>query len=91
MTGIQDPRIYVAIKGTIFDVSRNKEKYGKGQGYSLFVARDASIALAKSSLDTSIYNQGLTLADLSEKELKTLEDWYSFFIQRYNIVGKLVD
>lgn len=90
-TGVRDPRIYVAINGTVFDVSRNREKYAAGEGYSVFVGRDASIALAKSSLDPTIYSQGLSLANLTDKERKTLDDWYSFFVQRYNVVGVLVD
>ena len=26
-------------------------------------------------------------SDLGEKEIQTLNDWYSFFSKRYNIVG----
>jgi hypothetical protein len=28
--------------------------------------------------------------DLDETALKTLNDWYTFFSKRYNIVGKMV-
>ena len=27
-------------------------------------------------------------ADLGEKELKVLDDWFTFFSKRYNIVGR---
>lgn len=88
LLGVQNPRIFVAIKGTIFDVTRNAASYGPGKGYSVFVAKDASRALAKSSLkpeDAVPYYQ-----DLSPKELKVLEDWYTYFSFRYNVVGRLV-
>ncbi len=34
--------IYVAIKGTVFDVSAKKEMYGPGAGYHCFAGKDAS-------------------------------------------------
>ena len=40
----------MAIKGVIFDVTRNTASYGPGKGYNVFVGKDASRALAKSSL-----------------------------------------
>ncbi|KAI9318076.1 cytochrome b5-like heme/steroid binding domain-containing protein [Dichotomocladium elegans] len=80
--------IYVAIKGDVFDVTKNKDAYGPGNGYNVFTGKDSSKALAKSSLkpedcipDTS---------ELTEKELETLNQWYSFFEKKYDIVGKVV-
>lgn len=53
-----DVPVYVAVKGTVFDVSQNRDMYtpGKGnscfwQGYSVFAGKDASKALGMSSLD----------------------------------------
>lgn len=34
--------IYVAIKGSVFDVSTKKEMYGPGAGYHVFAGKDAS-------------------------------------------------
>uniref|UniRef100_A0A060SZD1 ARAD1A19668p n=1 Tax=Blastobotrys adeninivorans TaxID=409370 RepID=A0A060SZD1_BLAAD len=87
--GVQKPEIYLAVKGVVFDVTKNRASYGPEGGYRVFVAKDASRALAKSSLkpeDAVSDTQGLT-----EKEQKVLDDWYSFYSQRYNIMGKVKD
>lgn len=34
--------IYVAIKGDVFDVSKNTSSYGPGAGYSVFTGKDSS-------------------------------------------------
>ncbi|KAF9978978.1 hypothetical protein BGZ73_007865 [Actinomortierella ambigua] len=34
--------IFVAIKGTIFDVSGKRQMYGPGAGYNVFAGKDAS-------------------------------------------------
>ncbi|KAG0339248.1 hypothetical protein BG000_002558 [Podila horticola] len=78
--------IYVAIKGTVFDVSTKRAMYGPGAGYSCFAGKDASKALGKSSL--KIEECVADYSELTEKELKVLNDWYSFFEKRYPIVGK---
>lgn len=87
--GVKNEKIYLAIKGTVFDVTSKSKVYGPEGGYRVFVGKDASRGLAKSSLkpeDAISDTEGLT-----EKELQVLDDWYSFFSQRYNIVGQLVD
>jgi predicted heme/steroid binding protein len=88
LPGVQNPKVYVAIKGVIFDVTRNSASYGPGKGYNVFVGKDASRALAKSSL--KIEDAIAKYDDLPEKELKVLDDWFTFFSNRYNIVGRVV-
>ncbi|KAI7898308.1 cytochrome b5-like heme/steroid binding domain-containing protein [Cokeromyces recurvatus] len=80
--------IYVAIKGDVFDVSKNTSSYGKGSGYNVFAGKDSSKALGKSSLKPEDCIGDYS--DLTEKELETLNQWYTFFSKRYNIVGKVV-
>lgn len=85
------PCMYIGIKSTVFDVSHNTKAYGEGKGYHVFVGRDASRALGKSSLqpeDTDI-NVSWDYSTLNEKELKVLDDWYTFFSKRYNVMGKV--
>lgn len=42
--------IYVAIKGTVFDVTAKREMYGPGGSYSVFAGKDGSRGLGMSSL-----------------------------------------
>lgn len=81
--------IYVAIKGTVFDVTHKRDTYGPGKSYNLFAGKDASKALGMSSLKEE--DAVSDYSGLSEADTKTLNDWHSFFSKRYNIVGRVVD
>ncbi|KAI0312244.1 cytochrome b5-like heme/steroid binding domain-containing protein [Amylostereum chailletii] len=81
--------IYVAIKGTVFDVSHKQDTYGPGKSYNLFAGKDASKGLGMSSLKTE--DAVPDYSGLPENERKVLDDWHSFFTKRYNIVGRVVD
>lgn len=98
--GSTKPEFYVAIKGVVYDVTSNKDKYVSGQDYSVFVGKDASLLLAKSSVNVAAdcgYSQkpkaerDATLAQLTPAENKVLDDWVIFFRTRYNVVGELTD
>jgi len=83
--------LYIGAKGKVFDVSfGGVEFYAKGRPYNLFVGVDASRALAKMSLDPAVA-QNPDTSDLTEKEIKVLNDWVKTFEERkgYPIVGKL--
>ncbi|KAF1992746.1 cytochrome b5 [Amniculicola lignicola CBS 123094] len=84
--GVDGNPTYVAIKGTVFDVS-GKDSYAPGKGYSVFAGKEPNRALALSSLkpeDCIPETDGL-----DEKQQKVLDDWFTFFSKRYNVVGKL--
>ncbi|EPT04738.1 hypothetical protein FOMPIDRAFT_1113186 [Fomitopsis schrenkii] len=81
--------IYVAIKGTVFDVTRKADTYGPGKSYNLFAGKDASKALGLSSLKEE--DAVSDYSGLSETDLKTLNDWHDFFTKRYNVVGRVSD
>jgi len=76
----------VAIKGTVFDVSGNAAYGSKGQ-YHVFAGKDASRALASSSLKAEDCRPDWD--DLEDKEKTVLNEWYTFFSKRYNVVGKV--
>ncbi|KAK7203553.1 cytochrome b5-like heme/steroid binding domain-containing protein [Myxozyma melibiosi] len=86
--GVQNPSIYVAVKGTVFDVTPKKEVYGPGGSYSIFAGKDGSHGLAKSSLKPE--HAIPTTEGLEPNELGVLDDWFSYFSQRYNIMGVVV-
>jgi len=76
----------VAIKGIVFDVSGNPA-YSPGKNYHVFAGKDASRALACSSLKQEDCTP--EWHDLGDKEKGVLEEWFTFFSKRYNIVGKV--
>ncbi|OJD35528.1 progesterone binding protein [Diplodia corticola] len=76
----------VAIKGSVFDVSKN-EAYGPKGQYKVFAGREPNRALAQSSLKPEDCRP--EWEDLSDKEKTVLDEWYTFFSKRYNIVGKV--
>ncbi|OJJ87309.1 putative progesterone binding protein [Aspergillus glaucus CBS 516.65] len=78
----------VAIKGIVFDVSRNQAYSPSGQ-YRIFAGKDPSRALASSSLKPEDCRPDWY--DLDDKEKTVLEEWFTFFSKRYNVVGKVKD
>ncbi|KAF2202253.1 putative progesterone binding protein [Delitschia confertaspora ATCC 74209] len=77
---------YVAIMGTVFDVTGNAS-YTPGKGYHVFAGKEPNRALAKSSLKPEDCIPDYE--DLPDNEKKVLNDWYTFFSKRYNVVGKV--
>lgn len=53
----------------------------------VFAGKDASRGLAKSSLDEE--DARPDWEDLSPEHQKVLNDWFTFFSKRYNIMGKV--
>ncbi|KAK4056889.1 hypothetical protein OIO90_002139 [Microbotryomycetes sp. JL221] len=72
-----DLGIYVAIKGTVFDVSAKKDMYGPGCGYNIFTGKDASVALGRSSLKQEDAHSDYSI--LNQDEMGVLNDWYKYF------------
>lgn len=81
-----DHPTYVAIKGTVFDVTGNDAYSPKG-AYHVFAGKDASRALAQSSL--KLEDCKPEYDDLGDKEKTVLNEWFTFFSKRYNIVGRV--
>ncbi|RAL16530.1 putative progesterone binding protein [Aspergillus homomorphus CBS 101889] len=78
----------VAIKGIVFDVTQNKA-YSPSGAYHVFAGKDPSRALASSSLKPEDCRPDWY--DLEDKEKTVLDEWFTFFSKRYNIVGKVQD
>ncbi|KAI9000371.1 cytochrome b5-like heme/steroid binding domain-containing protein, partial [Hyaloraphidium curvatum] len=69
--------VYLAVRGTVFDVSSGRDMYTPGKGYSVFAGKDASRALGKSSLKPEDCVPDTT--GLDEEELQTLEKWEAHY------------
>lgn len=79
--------VYVAIRGTVYDVTSGKGFYGPGGPYAVFAGREASRALAKMSKNEEDVCGNLD--GLSDKEMGVLEDWEKKFQAKYSVVGRL--
>lgn len=85
--GIKKKRIFVCVKGDIFDVSHSSF-YTPGGSYHIFAGKDASTSLAKGDLDGTYLNTPGHA--LEEDEKAALDDWYGRFLEKYRKVGRLV-
>jgi membrane-associated progesterone receptor component len=92
--GTDDPRVYIAVAGGVFDVTSGAGFYGPGGSYSNFAGRDASRGLALGSFDDdvlpSVDGPLDDLKDLTAGEKETLSGWVEHFRRKYMLVGKLV-
>eukprot|EP00042_Codosiga_hollandica_P027697 m.140183 g.140183 ORF g.140183 m.140183 type:complete len:171 (-) comp52567_c0_seq1:129-641(-) len=80
--------IYLAINGTVFDVSKRPDFYGPKGSYGCFAGKDASRGLATSTFVTS--EEWDDLANLDKPSIKSMTDWFEFFSNKYPVRGKLV-
>jgi membrane-associated progesterone receptor component len=93
--GEADPRVLLAVKAKVYDVTAGKNFYGPGGPYANFAGRDASRGLACNSFDpemlTDLNDPIDTLNDLTPGQVQALNDWLSLFEAKYPVVGELVN
>jgi len=79
------PGLYLALMGQVFDVSKGKDYYGPGGGYSFFSGRDASRAFVTGDFE----EKGLidNVEGLTKDDYMGLEEWSSFYNKDYTKVG----
>ena len=85
-----DPKapIYIAVKGTIYDVTKGEDFYGPPDGpYRGFAGYDASHALAKMSLKPEDVHGDISGLSAAERDI--LDDWERKFQEKYTIVGQV--
>eukprot|EP00826_Nyctotherus_ovalis_P011623 TRINITY_DN13024_c0_g1_i7.p2 TRINITY_DN13024_c0_g1~~TRINITY_DN13024_c0_g1_i7.p2 ORF type:complete len:141 (+),score=48.28 TRINITY_DN13024_c0_g1_i7:68-490(+) len=83
--------VYIGCKGYVFDVTKSSN-YKPGGHYHVFAGRDATVALAKMSLDPADLETNDTSA-LKENEITSLDMWFKQFKEHYKypIVGKIMN
>ncbi|KAF2207218.1 hypothetical protein CERZMDRAFT_5661, partial [Cercospora zeae-maydis SCOH1-5] len=82
--------IYLAINGTIFDVSSSPAFYGPGGHYNHFTGKDATRAWVTECWDTD--DQFTWRLEDIHRVLETLDHWYNFFWNndKYKVVGTVI-
>ncbi|PNY27087.1 Damage response protein 1, partial [Tolypocladium capitatum] len=95
LNGANGTPVLLAVRGRVFDVSRGRNFYGPGGPYANFAGRDASRGLACGSFDEEMLTKDLdgpldTLDGLGEEELEALQGWEERFLEKYDVIGKLV-
>lgn len=93
--GEENRPVFLAVRGRIFDVSPGRNFYGPGGPYSNFAGRDASRGLACGSFDEDMLTKDLDgpldkLEGLDAEQMEALQGWEERFLEKYNVVGKLV-
>lgn len=92
--GFDLEKIYMAVKGRVYDVSKGRQFYGPSGPYSNFAGHDASRGLALNSFELEHvrrWDEPIDdLADLTELERKSLDNWEGMFKGKYPCVGTLV-
>lgn len=83
-----DLPIYLAIIGDVFDVTRGKQHYGPGMGYSFFAGVDGTRAFV-----TGEFNEtGLieSVEGLPVSQVNDIQGWRDFYYKDYIYLGKLI-
>lgn len=92
--GFDLEKIYMGVKGNIYDVSKGRQFYGPSGPYSNFAGHDASRGLALNSFEIENvrrWDEPIDdLNDLTELELKSLGNWENMFKGKYPCVGTLI-
>ena len=79
--------VYLCVDGVVFDVTKGREYYGPGGGYSMFAGNDITYNLAINSLKKEDLNT--FQFDLTPKQVKALKKWKEFYTKTYTKVGRL--
>lgn len=92
--GHDDEKIFIAIKGKVFDCSQGRQFYGPSGPYSNFAGHDASRGLATNSFELDTlrhWDQPMDdLSDLTGQDMESLNGWLEHFQNKYPCIGELV-
>ncbi|QLQ81409.1 hypothetical protein HG537_0F01700 [Torulaspora globosa] len=92
--GHDDEKIFLAVKGKVFDCTQGRQFYGPSGPYSNFAGHDASRGLALNSFDLDMvrdWDQPMDdLKDLTAEQREILDGWAEHFEKKYPCVGTLV-
>ncbi|KAL1487978.1 hypothetical protein ABEB36_015358 [Hypothenemus hampei] len=86
--GVKSPFLYLAILGIVFNVTKGEKHYGLGQQYHFFVGKDASRNFITGNFNDQAKSDDVT--GFSEQELRSLNNWFKFYLKEYSKVGMLI-
>ncbi len=81
--GVRNRDIYLGCKGIVFQVS--SEWYGPDSAYHVFAGKEASRQLGKVVVNSAECNADWV--NLAPLHLQQLDEWYSKFKGKYEVVG----
>lgn len=82
------PKRYLAVCGKVYDVT-SSENYAPGGGYESLSGHDATVALARMSLEPSLLDVPMENARLEVGQERTAREWAARFDEKYPVVGVL--
>ncbi|XP_002023417.2 neuferricin homolog [Drosophila persimilis] len=82
--------IYLALLGSVFDVTRGIKHYGTGCSYNFFVGRDASVAFISGEFEEYDPQTADDVLTLKPNDLLGLANWRDFYEKEYIYKGKLI-
>ncbi|XP_050331029.1 neuferricin homolog [Bactrocera neohumeralis] len=88
--GENDAPLYLAIIGTVFDVTKGAKHYGPGCAYNFFVGRDASVSFINGQFEKFDEDEADDVVSLRPSDLISLENWQQFYRREYVYKGKLI-
>ncbi|KAI5717634.1 hypothetical protein M8J77_008925 [Diaphorina citri] len=85
---VTEDKLYLVILGHVFDVTKGKNYYKKGETYHCFVGRDGTRAFVSGNFT----DEGLTedIDDISGTEAIELNNWLDFYRTNYVYEGHLI-
>ncbi|KAL3234542.1 Damage response protein 1 [Nakaseomyces bracarensis] len=91
--GHDDEKIFIAIRGNVYDCTTGRQFYGPSGPYSNFAGHDASRGLALNSFELEVVPDWDgpmdDLSDLTPQQLESLDEWEQHFKNKYPVVGTL--
>ncbi|CCF56606.1 hypothetical protein KAFR_0B03100 [Kazachstania africana CBS 2517] len=91
--GHDDEKIFIAIKGNVYDCTTGRQFYGPSGPYANFAGRDASRGLAMNSFDIEVirnWDQPIDdLSNLTAADWDALNEWEQHFQGKYPCIGTL--
>ncbi|XP_021185130.3 neuferricin homolog isoform X1 [Helicoverpa armigera] len=87
--GVTHKSLYLAVLGTVFDVTEGKRHYKEGASYNYFIGKDGSRSLVSGDFQDES-NERDHVMDLSCTEILTVINWRDTFKKKYKQVGVLI-